>query len=136
TNQHSTNPTIAAKKNVGAQGDFYLAWQQYDTQILYKQIHFINNEITSDPTPALYSYNSGFAKNYSPSISLAGGSNPVVSWVGHNGPESEKMVLKGSGGEPLEETKNVVKSSTSGNFFVAGNNVNNVNNNSTTAGGE
>src|SRR5690554_278188 len=47
TNQYSTNPTIAAKKNVGAQGDFYLAWQQYDTQILYKQIHFINNEITS-----------------------------------------------------------------------------------------
>ena len=136
TDQYSTNSTIAARKNVGGQGDFYLAWQQYDTQIYYKKIHYEGDEITDDPTPVLYSYNDGFTYNWFPSISLAEGNYPVVSWVGHNGGASEKIALKEQGGEPIEVTKIVVKRGTTGNFFISGNNVNNVNNNSTTTTGE
>ncbi|HEX9740996.1 MAG TPA: hypothetical protein VGA29_09475, partial [Ignavibacteriaceae bacterium] len=136
TNQYSTNPSIVARKNVGGQGDFYLAWQQYDTQIYYKKIHYIDDEITDDPTPTLFSYNDGFTYNWSPSISLVEGNYPVVSWVGHNGSASEKIALKEEGGEPIEVTKIVVKRGTTGNFFIAGNNVNNVTNNSTSTTGE
>ena len=139
TDQNSINPTIAARKNTGGQGDFYLAWQQNNNQIYYKKIHYVDGEITDDPAPTLYSYNDGFTYNWLPSISIVYGPPyyPLISWVGHNGTIIEKIVGKEDGvNKPAQETKIVVKRGTTGNYFIAGNNVNNVNNNSTSESAE
>ncbi len=83
TDQNSSSPTIAARMNVGAQGDFYLAWQQSTSQINYKKIHYIDDEITNDPTPTNVTYNSGFSQYYSPSILVMETDNIArLCWVG------------------------------------------------------
>ena len=83
TDQNSLSPTIAARKNTGTQGDFYLAWQQSNTQISYKKIHYIDDEITDDPTPTNVTYNSGFSQYYSPSILVMETDNIArLCWVG------------------------------------------------------
>ena len=133
TDQNSTNPTIVAQKTLQSDGNFYLAWQQYDNQIYYLPVHYSGDIVFyNNQDPILYSENSGFTNNYSPSISIAGSANsPVISWVGHNGTQTAKMIEKETGGSvPENITQVVTKRGTDGNYFVGGNNVNNVNNNS------
>jgi hypothetical protein len=138
TDQYSINPTITANKTTGNSGSFFIAWQKNNTQIYYKRLNYsTNNQITydhNDPNPVYYSNGSPYTYNWLPSISIVGSAhNPVISWIGHNGAGIEKVEGKEEGGvpTPTEVTQVVVRRGSNGAFGIAGNSVDNANNNST-----
>jgi hypothetical protein len=79
TDQNSTNPTIAVRKD-GGTTVFHLAWQQSTTTIKYRSltVNGTNLNISPEETPS-----SGDAYSYKrdPSISVVG-SDPTLVWVG------------------------------------------------------